>query len=209
MFTGLVEEMGTIARIEERAPGRRFWVRAHEVLADTRVGDSLAVNGCCLTAVERRDDGFAVDVVPETLARTTLGDWKVGDAVNLERAMRLDQRLGGHLVQGHVDDVGTVRAIAPEGEGMRLTLDVPRGLARFVAEKGSLAVDGVSLTIARAHDVDAAGESGCEIALIPHTLEKTIAGRYAPGRRVNLEADLIARYAARLLEDGATVRRAS
>ncbi len=205
MFTGLVEEMGEIVGIEERDPGRRFWVRAREVLTDTRVGDSLAVNGCCLTAVERRDDRFAVDVVPETLARTTLGDWAVGERVNLERALRLDQRLGGHLVQGHVDGVGTVRSFAPEGDGRRLGLTVPDGLARFVAEKGSLAVDGVSLTIARA----AGGGNGCEIALIPHTLEKTVAGGYAPGRRVNLEADLIARYTARLLEDDLASRRPS
>ncbi|MEK7824553.1 MAG: riboflavin synthase [Candidatus Eisenbacteria bacterium] len=209
MFTGLVEELGEIVRIEERAPGRRFWVRAREVLADTRVGDSLAVNGCCLTTVERQDDRFVVDVVPETLARTTLGEWKVGERVNLERALRLDQRLGGHLVQGHVDGVGTVGAVAREGEGRRLTLAVPGGLARFVAEKGSLAVDGVSLTIARAWDGGEAGGTGCEIALIPHTLEKTIAGGYAPGRRVNLEADLIARYAARLLEESVASRRPS
>jgi riboflavin synthase len=205
MFTGLVEEVGEIVHVEERAPGRRFWVRAREVLADTRIGDSLAVSGCCLTAVERRDDRFAVEAVPETLSRTTLGDWKVGERVNLERALRLDQRLGGHLVQGHVDGVGTVRAVVREGDGRRLTLSVPGALARFVAEKGSLAVDGISLTIANTRD---GGEgTSCEIALIPHTLEKTIAGDYAPGRSVNLEADLIARYAARLLEEGALSRR--
>jgi riboflavin synthase len=209
MFTGLVEELGEIVRSEERAPGRRLWVRARAVLADTRVGDSLAVNGCCLTAVERQDDRFAVDVVPETLARTTLGDWKVGDRVNLERALRLDQRLGGHLVQGHVDGVGTVGAVAREGDGRRLTLAVPGGLARFIAEQGSLAVDGVSLTVARAWDAGDAGGTGCEIALIPHTLEHTIAGSYASGRRVNLEADLIARYAARLLEESVASRRPS
>jgi riboflavin synthase len=209
VFTGLVEELGEIVGVEERAPGRRFWVRASEVLADTRVGDSLAVSGCCLTAVERRDDRFAVDVVPETLARTTLGDWQVGEPVNLERALRFDQRLGGHLVQGHVDGVGTVGAVAREGDGRRLTLAVPADLARFVAEKGSLAVDGVSLTIARAWDPGDTGGSGCEIALIPHTLERTVAGAYASGRRVNLEVDLIARYAARLLEESATSRRSS
>jgi riboflavin synthase len=209
VFTGLVEELGEIVGVEERAPGRRFWVRASEVLADTRVGDSLAVSGCCLTAVERRDDRFAVDVVPETLARTTLGDWQVGEPVNLERALRFDQRLGGHLVQGHVDGVGTVGAVAREGDGRRLTLHVPEGLARFVAEKGSLAVDGVSLTVARVWDGGGAGGTGCEIALIPHTLERTVAGAYAAGRRVNLEADLIARYAARLLEESVASRRLS
>ena len=203
MFTGLVEEMGEVLGIEERAPGRRFWVGAREVLADTRIGDSLSVSGCCLTVVAREADRFAVEAVPETLARTTLGEWRVGERGNLERAMRLDQRLGGHLVQGHVDGVGRVTGVAREGDGRRLTLEVPEALGRFVAEKGSLAVDGVSLTVARA----GAGATGCEIALIPHTLERTVAGTYAPGRRVNLEVDLIARYAARLLDDGAVARR--
>jgi len=205
MFTGLVEEVGEVVQVEERHPGRRFWVRAREVLSDARIGDSLAVSGCCLTIVERAEDRFAVEAVPETLARTTLGGWAAGQRVNLERALRLDRRLGGHLVQGHVDGVGTVRAMAREGDGQRLTLSVPAPLARFVAEKGSLAVDGISLTIAGTRD---GGEgTSCEFALIPHTLEKTVAGDYMPGRTVNLEVDLIARYAARLLEDGALSRR--
>src|SRR6185436_8917230 len=164
MFTGLVEEMGEIVRIEERPGGRRLEVRAREVLRDTRVGDSLALDGCCLTVIERDDQTFAVDVVPETLARTTLGAWRVGDRVNLERALRFDQRLGGHLVQGHIDGVGSVLTVAGEGDGRRVTLDVPGALARFVAEKGSLAVDGVSLTVASCRGTT------CEIALIPHTL---------------------------------------
>jgi riboflavin synthase len=159
------------------------------------VGDSLAINGCCLTLVAVEDARCAVEAVPETLARTTLGGWRVGDGVNLERALRFDQRLGGHLVQGHVDGVGRVAAVAAEGDGRRLTLEIPRELARFVAEKGSLAVDGVSLTVA------AARGATCEIALIPHTLRVTVAGRYAAGTAVNLEVDLIARYLARLLED--------
>ena len=150
MFTGLIEDLGTLTRVETRPAGRRLTVRSPVIAADTRVGDSIALNGCCLTVVTRDDQGFAVEVVPETLARTTLGDWQEGDAVNLERALRLDQRLGGHLVQGHVDRVGVVRAVVLEGEGHRVTIDVPGDLARFVAEKGSLAVDGVSLTVARA-----------------------------------------------------------
>ena len=198
MFTGLVEVLGTVTRIETRAKGRRLSVRSPEVAADARVGDSIALNGCCLTVVERSADAFAVDVVPETLERTTLGEWQEGDAVNLERSLRLDQRLGGHLVQGHVDGVGVVRGVAIEGEGRRVTIAVPEGLRRFVAEKGSLAVDGVSLTVARGL------ASGCEIALIPHTLRHTTAGRYAVGHRVNLEVDLIARYLARLLEESGT-----
>lgn len=201
MFTGLIEEVGTIEALEDRGPGRRIRVRAQTVLSDTRVGDSLAVDGCCLTVVERREREFAVEAVPETLARTTLGERRAGDAVNLERALRLDQRLGGHLVQGHVDGVGVVRAVAREGDGVRLALDIPAPLARFVAEKGSLAVDGVSLTVAR--DL----RDACEIALIPHTLEHTTAGGYRPGRRVNLEVDLVARYLARLIDELGAARR--
>jgi riboflavin synthase len=195
MFTGLVEEAGTVTRIEERAPGRRLWIAARAVLEDLKTGDSIAVDGCCLTAAAFEGDRFAVDAVPETLGRTTLGGWRVGERVNLERAMQLDTRLGGHLVQGHVDGVGTVRAVAPEGEGRRVTIDLPPGLVRFVAEKGSLAVDGVSLTVA------AIEGARCEIALIPHTLAVTGAGAWSAGRRVNLEVDLIARYVARLLEE--------
>ncbi len=198
MFTGLVEEVGSIERIETRDQGRRLWISAKKVLEDTRAGESVAVNGCCLTAVALGADGFAVEAVSETLRRTTLGSWSVGEPVNLERALRLDQRLGGHLVQGHVDGVGEVVAIENEGTGKRLTLTVPPPLARFLAEKGSLSVDGVSLTLARADGAT------CEIALIPHTLEATVAGRYAPGRRVNLEVDLVARYLARLLDERAS-----
>jgi riboflavin synthase len=195
MFTGLVEEIGAVERIEERPGGRRFWIGARRVLEDTRTGDSVAVSGCCLTAVAVEAACFAVEAVPETLRRTTLGAWREGERVNLERALRLDQRLGGHLVQGHVDAVGEVRAVVPEGDGRRLTLALPAGIARYVAEKGSLAVDGVSLTVA------ARDGAGCEIALIPHTLAVTIAGDYAPGRRVHLEVDLIARYIARLIDE--------
>ena len=201
MFTGLVEERGVIARIEERPAGRRLRIDARLVASDARVGDSIAVSGCCLTAIEVDATGFLVEAVPETLARTTLGDWREGDAVNLERSLRLDQRLGGHLVQGHVDGVGTVASVAPEGDGCRARFVLPAPLRRFVAEKGSLAVDGVSLTVARVR------EDGCEIAYIPHTLAATTAGGYAAGRRVNLEVDLMARYVARLLEtDGRDAR---
>lgn len=195
MFTGLVEEKGSVLVVEPRPDGRRLWIGAEHVLEDARVGDSIAVSGVCLTVVERRADSFAVEMVPETLRRTTLGALAAGDPVNLERAMRLDQRLGGHLVQGHVDGVAEVVRIEPEGEGRRLALELPQSLARFVAEKGSIAIDGVSLTVA------ACTGRRCELALIPHTLAVTTAGDYRPGRQVNVEVDLMARYAARLLEE--------
>jgi riboflavin synthase len=201
MFNGLVEGTGTIVEIEERPNGRRLWVDAPAIVSGEKIGDSLALDGCCLTLIAIDGTRAAVEAVPETLARTTLGSWQTGRRVNLERAMRLDQRLGGHLVQGHVDGVGTIASVASEGDGKRIAIDLPASITRFVAEKGSLAVDGVSLTVARA-----AG-ARCEIALIPHTLAVTVAGGYAAGDRVNLEVDLIARYLARLLDETGTTGR--
>ena len=203
MFTGLIEETGTVAGIEDRPGGRRLWIAGARVLEGARIGDSLALDGCCLTLVAVEPRRVAVEAVPETLRRTTLGDWRPGARINLERPLRLDQRLGGHLVQGHIDGVGTVRAVSAEGEGRRVAFELPAPLLRFVAEKGSLAVVGVSLTIA------ACDRTGCEIAYIPHTLAATVAGDYQPGRRVNLEVDLLARYLARLLEEPGPARRAS
>jgi len=198
MFTGLVEEMGRVATVEERPAGRRFWIEAGRVLEGAAVGDSVAHDGCCLTLVALAARRHAVEAVPETLRCTTLGAWREGDAVNLERPLRLEERLGGHLVQGHIDGVGEIVDVRPEGDGRRAVLRVPAALRRYVAEKGSLAVDGVSLTVAALTD------DGCEIAYIPHTLSATTAGLYRPGRRVNLEVDLLARYLARLLaESGA------
>jgi riboflavin synthase len=198
MFTGIVEEMGWVHRIEERQAGRRFWFAAQKVLADAEIGSSIAVSGVCLTVVAVEPGRFSVEAVPETLDRTILGDLRVGDPVNLERPLTLEQRLGGHLVQGHVDGVGEVMAVVPEGDGVRVTIAIPPPLRRFVAEKGSLAVDGVSLTIARAED------DRCDVALIPHTLRVTTSGGYAGGTRVNLEVDLLARYVARLFDESRT-----
>ncbi len=195
MFTGIVEELGRVESIEPRPEGRRFWIGASRVREDAAIGDSIAHAGCCLTVVALEPGRFAVEAVPETLRRTTLGEWREGDAVNLERSLKLEQRLGGHLVQGHVDGVGIVHAVHPEGEGCRVALALPPELRRFVAGKGSLSVDGVSLTVAALTD------DGCEIAYIPHTLAVTTAGSYRAGRRVNLEVDLLARYLARLLDD--------
>ena len=194
MFTGLVERTGIVAAVAPRDGGLRFTLRAPGWEADTAIGDSVAVDGCCLTVVERTADGFAFDVVPESVRRTVLGLLAPGDCVNLERPLRFDQRLGGHLVQGHIDGVAVVREVLPEGEGRRIAFDMPQEIVKYVAEKGSIAIDGVSLTVA------ACAGTRCEVAFIPHTLEVTIAGRYAAGTRVNVEADLMARYAARLLE---------
>lgn len=202
MFTGLVEELGRVARVEERPAGRRFWIEAGRVLEGTRVGDSIACSGCCLTAVEVAAGGFAVEAVPETLARTTLGGWQPGTRVNLERSLQLGERLGGHLVQGHVDAVGEVLAVTAEGDGRRVAIALPAEIRRFVPLKGSLAVDGVSLTVA------GLTATGCEIAYIPHTLAVTTAGDYARGAHVNLEVDLLARYLARLLEGTSEESRA-
>jgi riboflavin synthase len=193
MFTGLVEEIGRIVSLESRGKDLCLWIAAERVLDDAVVGASVAIDGCCLTVVELAEGRLLVEAVPETLERTTLGERRDGDAVNLERALRLDQRLGGHLVQGHVDGTGRVSRIADEGGGRRITFELPGGLLRFVAEKGSLAIDGVSLTVA------ACTGDTCEIAYIPHTLAMTTAGSYRVGERVNLEVDLMARYAARLL----------
>ena len=195
MFTGIIEELGRVARREDRPDGRRFWIEAPLVSEGLAIGDSVAHGGCCLTVVAREGNTYAVEAVPETLRLTTLGEWNVGDRVNLERSVAMGARLGGHLVQGHVDGVGEVVAVTPEGDGRRVALRVPAALRRFVALKGSLAVDGVSLTVA------ALTADGCEIAYIPHTLAVTTAGTYAPGRRVHLEADLLARYLARLMEE--------
>ncbi len=197
MFTGLVSDLGTVERISPRQGGARIVLRPSALRAEElEAGESVCCSGACLTVTERGPGLLAFDAVPETLARTTLGSWRPGDRVNLERALRLSDRLGGHLVSGHVDAVGEVLARAPEGQGARLTLSLPAAIAPLVAEKGSVAVDGVSLTVARA------GRDRFEVALIPETLVRTTLGAAAPGTRVNLEADVVARHVARLAEFG-------
>ncbi len=188
MFTGIVEEMGRV-RCRD---GGRFEFDAAVVAADAKVGDSIAVNGCCLTVVAHGDQWFAVDAVDETLARTNLGALVSGDPVNLERPVRLSDRLGGHLVQGHVDAVGEVVTAAPD-----LRVRAPAELLRYVVEKGSITVDGASLTVV------AALEDGFTVAVIPHTARVTTLGRKGPGHAVNLEVDLIAKYVERLLAPAA------
>jgi riboflavin synthase len=188
MFTGLVEEGGAIVSVQPAQEGARLLIGALAVLEGLEVGDSVAVNGACLTAVEVLPDGFAVDAVAETLRRTTLGGLGIGDRVNLERPMRLGDRLDGHLVQGHVDGVGRVEAARPEGESAVLEITAPADLLRYVVEKGSIAVDGVSLTVA------GRSTGGFTVALIPHTMAVTTLGPQAVGRDVNLEVDVVAKY---------------
>ncbi len=207
MFTGLVEALGTVTRLEARPKGRWFELELPATMDGLAIGDSIAVNGCCLTVVERADEPasirVALEAVPETLARTTIGELRRGDVVNLERALRLGDRLGGHLVQGHVDGVGTVRAITTEGTGRRMRFEMPVPLAPFVAGQGSIAIDGISFTIA------ACDKTTFEVSVIPHTLEHTVARSYRDGTRVNLEVDLVARYLARMLETGLMERSKS
>jgi riboflavin synthase len=201
MFTGIVEELGAVRAL---APGR-LEVACRDVLEGTRVGDSISVNGCCLTVTRLDEGGFSADLMGETLARTALGDLDPGAAVNLERALRADARLGGHLVQGHVDAVADVLRVEPqparEGEHggpgwTMMTFTLPAPVAPYVVEKGSITVDGASLTV-----MSAAAHS-FSVGLIPHTLAVTVLGRRRAGDSVNLEADVIAKYVERLLAGG-------
>ena len=195
MFTGLVTDMAVVERIAPRQGGVRLTLRPRALPVDgLALGESVACCGCCLTVVERGGGVASFDAVPETLSRTTIGGWRPGTAVNLERALAVGDRLGGHLVQGHVDAVGEVLARVAEGQGARLTVALPRAIAPLVAEKGSIAIDGVSLTVA------AVSRDRFEVALIPETLARTTLGAAAPGTKVNLEADVLARHVARLRE---------
>lgn len=190
MFTGIVEERGEVLALVDH----RLTVGCRTVTADSGIGASVAVNGTCLTVVERTDASLAFDLSEETLARTSLRRLAPGAPVNLERPVTLAARLGGHMVQGHVDGVGEIVAVTPDGDGMRLRVRLPAGLLRYVVEKGSLTVDGVSLTVAELHD------DGVSIALIPYTLAATTLGVARPGDPVNLEVDVIAKYVERLME---------
>jgi riboflavin synthase len=194
MFTGIVEELGHVRAVTPNAGGARIEIAATTVLDDATIGASIAVNGCCLTVVELGDDHWAADAVVETLARTNLGDLAAGDPVNLERPVRLDDRLGGHLVQGHVDATGAVVAREPQSDGSeRFRFSAPADVLRYVVHKGSITVDGISLTVA------AVADDAFEVAVIPHTLAVTTLGTRAIGARVNLEVDLVAKYVERLL----------
>ena len=193
MFTGIVESMGTVVRVLRRGGGARLEVRAPHVVSDAKTGDSVAVNGACVTVTGRFEDTFACDLVPETLARTNLGTLQPGEEVNLERPLRASSRLDGHIVQGHVDVVGTIRSRRRVGAQEMLEVTVPFELTRYLAPKGSVSVDGVSLTIV---DVN---KDRFRVALIPHTLETTTLGKKLQGAAVNVEVDVISKYVERHL----------
>lgn len=197
MFTGIIEATGVLHTSERHGEGLRLCFRSGGLeLADVAPGDSIAVNGVCLTAVELPGDGFCAHVSDETLRRTTLGELKAGAPVNLEKALRADGRFGGHLVSGHVDGIGEIRRRETTGRFTRFQVRAPRELGRYIAEKGSICVDGVSLT------VNAVEGSEFALTIVPHTLQATIMDQYQAGTRVNLEVDLVARYLERLLRAG-------
>lgn len=193
MFTGIIEALGTVRSLSPGRDGRRLEIEASPIVGDLSIGSSIAVNGVCLTAVTVDGTSFGADVVVETLRRTNLGRLAAGDQVNLERPLRADGRFDGHMVQGHVDAYGIVTKVEPEGDGQRIAVDVDAKYKHYLAEKGSIAVDGVSLTVA------ALTETGFEVALIPHTLTVTTLGLRRAGDPVNLEFDVLAKYLERLL----------
>ncbi len=194
MFTGIIEELGKVRSIKHGVEGMRIEIEAHQVLLDARLGSSIAVNGCCLTVVDLADGWWAADAVSETLARTCLSDLAEGDPVNLERPMRIEDRLGGHLVQGHIDGAGEIVSLERLADSaMTVRIAADSKILRYVVEKGSITVDGVSLTVA------SEGEDGFGVAIVPHTAAVTTLGLKGPGARVNLEVDLLAKYVEKLL----------
>lgn len=193
MFTGIVEELGTVAGIEEQADAIRLTISASTVLEDAGLGDSIAVNGCCLTVAERTEDTWTADLMAETLDKTSLRGVRVGDAVNLERAVTATTRLGGHIVQGHVDGTGTVLSRTRSEHWEVVEISLPTQLARYLVDKGSITVDGVSLTVVEA------GPDRFTVSLIPETLARTTLGARKVGDLVNLEADVLAKHVEKLL----------
>lgn len=194
MFTGIVAELGTVEHVAETATGRRIEIDGGALIGDMNVGDSIAVNGVCLTAVKIASSTVTVEVVQESLDRSNLGLLAAGGRIDLERPMAASGRFDGHIVQGHVDGVGSIESILPEGDAVRMRILLSADLARYVVEKGSVTVDGVSLT------VTAVGtEPWLEVVLIPHTLEVTVLGLREPGDKVNLEMDVLAKYVERLM----------
>jgi riboflavin synthase len=194
MFTGIIQAVGRITAIEPRGGDQRLGVATGTLpVGDLALGDSVAVSGVCLTVISRSAHGFEADVSRETLARTIIGRLRPGDPVNLELALTPTSRLGGHIVSGHVDGIGAIAGRTEDARSVRFRIAVPAGLAKYIAEKGSICVDGISLT------VNAVGPDWCEVNIVPHTLAVTTLGSAMPGREVNLEVDLLARYLERLL----------
>jgi riboflavin synthase len=193
MFTGIIEGLGTIKEILPAGQGKRFTVEADLVLDQTKIGASIAVSGACLTVVAIDGKRFKVDVSPETLAKTTLGKAKIGERVNLERALRLGDRLDGHLVSGHIDGMGVVKQRKPEGNAVVVTVGIPESLARYIIVKGSVAVDGISLT------VNNCGRDSFEVSIIPHTAGLTTIGFKNIGASINIETDMIGKYIERFV----------
>ena len=196
MFTGIVEELGTVEAVEEQEDALRLSIRAGTVLEGTGLGDSISVNGCCLTVAATADGVWTADVMQETLDKTSLRGVQPGDRVNLERAVTADKRLGGHIVQGHVDGVGEIRRREPSEHWEVVEISLPDGLGRYLVDKGSITVDGVSLTVVEA------GDDSFTVSLIPETLARTTLGFRQAGDRVNLEADVLAKHVEKLLASG-------
>jgi riboflavin synthase len=195
MFSGIVEEMGAVTVLRKSLAGARLTILASTVMDDLKIGDSVSVNGICLTVVSRSERDFSVEVSPETLSVSTLGGFAVGMPVNLERAMKLNERIGGHLVAGHVDGVGVIRSRQQDSNAMVFTIGAPPEILRYCVAKGSITVDGISLTI------NAMTEQGFSVAIIPHTAKVTILGLKQVNDPVNLESDLIGKYVERLLQE--------
>lgn len=194
MFTGIISAIGDITNLEERAGDARLTIRTGNLsLTDVQLGDSIACNGACLTVIELTSQGFVADVSVETLNLTTIGNWQTGSRINLEKAMRATDRLGGHIVSGHIDGIGEVVALEEDARSWRFRIRVPREIAKYIAHKGSITLDGTSLTV---NIVDGAE---FELNIIPHTMTHTVMGDYKIGSKVNLEVDLVARYLERLL----------
>ncbi|HET6626995.1 MAG TPA: riboflavin synthase [Nocardioidaceae bacterium] len=202
MFTGIIEELGVVEGIEDQGDAVRLTVRGPQVVSDAGLGDSIAVNGCCLTVAALDEERFTADVMPETLDKTTLGALAPGGRVNLERAVTAGTRLGGHLVQGHVDATGSLVRRTPSEHWDLVEVAVPAPLARYLVAKGSITVDGVSLTVVEVHDDP---EPTFTVSLIPETLTRTTLGLARPGDPVNLEVDVIAKYVERLLGPRAAI----
>ena len=194
MFTGIVEEVGTMQGVRMGSQSGEIHLQASKVLEGTQLGDSIAVNGVCLTVTRMTGDGFTADVMPETLRRSNLGQLKTGSKVNLERAMAADGRFGGHIVAGHIDGTGTIRSMQPEGNAVLVTISAAPELLRYVVEKGSIAIDGISLTVAKVSHTD------FTVSLIPHTGEETTLLKHRSGEIVNLETDIIGKYVEKLMQ---------